>query len=112
MLILIKRKEVKYITELAKHLNYERHTIGEWLKKYNNGGFNNLLLKNNKTNARILLTESDKKKIKTRQSDLTTKFTSYIHLLNWVNHFNKDVTYAALYKFASKINVTTNSNYK
>lgn len=120
-LILIKDKKVKYSKDLAKSLNYNRHTISIWMQRYKKGGLKELLQLNYVKRTERKLTKDIEKAIEVKLLDAKTVITSYVELLEWVhNKFNKteeEISYSTLYYHcrthqSSRLKVSRKTHHK
>lgn len=113
MLILIKERKKIYHSTLAAELKKERHTIGIWIKNYNEGGFSKLMSVNNKDNAKRVLPNKVKKFIKRKINEEYGDKYSYSKLLKLINSkYQLEIKYATFYKYARTVKDLTNKGYK
>ena len=119
-LLLIKENAIHFKTILSKKLKYDRNSIADWLKKYEQGGIELLL-----DDKRSIIKRKSKLSKKTLQSigeklqQRDTDLTSYVELLDWVhNNFEeKDLAYSTLYyncrkHFKSRLKVSRKTHHK
>lgn len=117
-LLLIKQGKCKYTKEVAKKVKYDRRSVYNWLKMYEEGGLDNLCTVSSGGNNTKLLKESTIKEIDKLLNNPNSTITSYVELLSILSETTqKDITYSALYqhcksKHYSKLKVARKSHHK
>jgi hypothetical protein len=121
LLILLKQQaeDFKYPYQLSEKLKYTRKTIAGWIKLYNEGGINRLLLGNyvRVKEEQRTITKEISNSISELLENTHTTITSYVELQKWIEDNHHKVQYSALYyhcrkHFKSRLKVSRKSHHK
>lgn len=117
MLILLKTKKIKYITELSDGLPYSLRSIKGWVKTYKAKGLEALLADGRGANRPAAICGQAYTKLKELLENPNNQITSYGELLAFVQQLGVVIKYKAFYKFVNhhfdvKLKVGRKSNIK
>lgn len=117
MLILLKTKDFKYITELADALPFSLTCIKGWIKTYKAAGLKALLSDDRGDNRQAAISGEVYNKLQALLNNPNNGITSYGELLAFVEQLGVAIKYKALHKFVNhhfdvKLKVGRKSNIK
>lgn len=117
MLILLKKGNFKYQTELEDALPFNVRSIKDWIKKYKTGGITDLLSDGRGGNRSAAIDGEAYDKLQAHLQNPNNQTTSYTQLQSFVADMGIDIKYKALYKFVNqhfktKLKVGRKSNIK
>lgn len=117
MLILLKKGNIKYHTELEESLPFNIRTIKDWMKMYRQGGLSQLLSFNQGGNRSAAIQGEVYDKLGAVLKDPNNQICSYQELQQYVAGLGVEIKYKALYKFVRehfkvKLKVGRKSNIK
>lgn len=98
---LIKSKEVTKIAKATKILSRDRRTLGNWIKKYESGGLENLLERNTSKGRPSPLSIDKLDKLREKLGN-EEGFKSYKHIQEWIStELNINLNYAVVFNICS-----------
>ena len=117
MLILLKTKKIKYITELSDGIPCSLRSIKGWVKTYKAKGLEALLADGRGANKPAAIYGQVYTKLGELLNDPNNQITSYGELLAFVNQLGVEMKYKAFYKFVNhhfdvKLKVGKTANVK
>jgi len=117
-LILLKKGNISYQSELSKKLGYTEKTVREWLKLYKSTGLEGLLSLKSGGNGKSTISEKARVLISEKLNSPSTTITSYSELQFILEKEHQiQINYKTLYGYCrrhhqSKLKVARKSHYK
>lgn len=100
VLYYIKLNKVKTRKELSELILIERHTVSNWLKKYEKEGLEKYLKINYSTGRKSIFPEKVVLELKKILDNEEEGFDSYINIQKWLkSQHNLDIAYETVHKF-------------
>lgn len=110
-LYLLKTQQVRQVQEVATAIGVHRVTVQKWLKRYREGGLDELVRVRHGGGRPSLVTSAALDGLKQRLSEATEGFRSYGEVQNWLaQHYQVKAAYPTVhalvrYKLRSKLKV-------
>lgn len=102
MLILLKKGDFKYHTELEDALPFKVRTIKDWIKNYKTGGLPTLLVDDRGGNRQAAIVGDVYDEVQSLLQNSNNQITSYVELQAFIADLGVDIKYKALHKFVNQ----------